>query len=187
MVALACLLLLTQYAQLSGANLQSDQIWYQKKLASHETGVFTSSKIHILRLSPNEDLLDSIWTYARVQNITAMSILSGVGSLTQTNIRYANQESSTKLSGHFEIVSLVGNIDQQIPSTEPSSSTGSGHIHMSCSDENGVTIGGHLLSENLVYTTVELTLIEIQDALFRREPDEGPGGSGYYELRVYDN
>jgi uncharacterized protein len=182
---LSAVTLCGQQVAVSAIQINNDQQWYEKKLASHETGVFSSPKIHILRLSPNEDLLESLWAYARVQNITAMSIISGVGSLTQTNIRYANQEEATKLSGHFEIVSLIGNIDYQ--QIESSKYSGSGHVHISCSDESGVTIGGHLLSENLVYTTVELTLLEVQDALFQREPDTGPGGSGYYELKVFHN
>lgn len=165
---------------------QEDWNWYQKKIKSHETGMFTFPKIHVLRLQPNEDLLESIWSYARVTKMTAASILSGVGSLIQTNIRYANQEESTSLIGHYEIVSLIGNIDyQKIHNPDYS---GSGHIHISVSNENGETIGGHLMSGNLVYTTVELTMLEIQDAIFDRVIDElEEGGSGYYELKVFNN
>jgi uncharacterized protein len=164
-------------------SLEEDLKWYQNKVNSHETGIFPTTKIHVLRLKPNEDLLESIWAYARVTNIKAASILSGVGSLTQTNIRYANQEESTSLVGHFEIVSLIGNIDYQKVQY-----SGSGHIHISVSTENGQTIGGHLASGNLVYTTVELTILEIQNAVFDRVLDETEeGGSGYYELKVFND
>lgn len=165
---------------------QEDELkWYLNKLKSHETGSFLSSKIHILRLKPNEDLLESLFKYSRIKKIKALSIISAVGSLIQTNIRYANQENTVSLKGYFEIVSLVGNIDyQQVnnPNYSPS-----GHIHISCSNENGQTIGGHLQSGNIVYTTVELTLLEIQDAIFDRALDDiSSGGSGYYELKVYN-
>ena len=58
-------------------------------------------------------------------------------------------------------------------------------MHISVSDENGVTVGGHLLPGNIIYTTAEITMVEMRDALFKRELDDGPSGSGYYELKVY--
>ena len=171
-----------------------DEAWYLEKIASHETASFTASKLHVLRLRPNEDLLQSLWRYARVTNTKALSIVSAVGSLTTTNIRYANDENGTSLTGHFEIVSLVGNIDLQDTdklTTQYSSELialdrkGSGHVHISVSDEQGQTIGGHLLSGNVIYTTAEITLVEMPFGRFARELDDGPKGSGYYELKVY--
>jgi hypothetical protein len=138
----------------------------------------------VLRLGPGEDLLESLFKYARVTKIRAMSLVSVVGSLTDTNIRYANEEGGAQLKGHFEIVSLVGNIDFQ--NTTADGYAGYGHVHIACSDEKGVTIGGHLLTGNLVYTTAEITMLEMVDGLFKREPDLGPNGSGYYELKVYE-
>lgn len=166
-------------------NEEDDLKWYLNKLKLHETGIFQKSIIHILRLSPNEDLLNSLYKYTRINKIKALSIISAVGSLIQTNIRYANQENTVSLNGYFEIVSLVGNIDYQ--QVNKPNYSGSGHIHISCSDEYGNTIGGHLDIGNIVYTTVELTLLEIQDAIFDREiDDESSGGSGYFELKVYN-
>ena len=80
-------------------------------MATNETGVFDHSRVHVLRLQPGEDLLESLWRYARVTKIRAMSIVSIAGSLTTTNIRYANMSDGTSLTGHFEIVSLAGNLD----------------------------------------------------------------------------
>lgn len=159
---------------------ESDQEWYLRKLKSNETGQFQSSRVHVLRLSPNEDLLVCLFRYARVLNIGAASVLSTVGSLSKTNIRYANQDDGNTLTGHFEIVSLVGNIDLQ-------KDNDSGHIHISVSNENGVTIGGHLLEGNIVYTTAEITLLEILHGEFYREIDDRVDGSGYYELKVRHN
>jgi predicted DNA-binding protein with PD1-like motif len=144
----------------------------------------------VLRLGPGEDLLESLWKYARVTKIKAASIVSTVGSLQKTNIRYSNAQVGTVIEDYFEIVSLVGNIDLQYSkdSAYPSSmgtKSGSGHVHISLSDANGNTIGGHLLSGNIVYTTAEITLVELPNAVFTREMDEKPEGSGYYELRVH--
>jgi predicted DNA-binding protein with PD1-like motif len=161
----------------------ADDIWFAKKVALNETGVFTQSRVHVLRLGPGEDLLESLWRYARVTKIKAASVVSVVGSLTDTNLRYANQEDGTALHGHFEIVSVVGNIDLQ--KAQSPDYEGNGHVHLSCSDEKGVTVGGHVLSGNLVYTTAEITLLEITNGLFDRRLDDTPNGSGYYELEVF--
>eukprot|EP01038_Epipyxis_sp_PR26KG_P006147 gene6147-8474_t len=176
-------------------SIVEDRKWYAEKIASKETGIFENSRIHVLRLSPGEDLLESLWRYGRVIDLRAATVVSCVGSLTQTNIRYANQETSTSLQGHFEIVSLVGNIDWQKmlnPETGNminNSEEGYGHIHISVSDEQGVTIGGHLEnSGNIIYTTAEITIVEIVDGLFVRTIDEvSKGGSGYKELKVLNS
>eukprot|EP01034_Spumella_vulgaris_P021611 gene21611-27650_t len=62
---------------------------------------------------------------------------------------------------------------------------GSGHVHMSFSDEKGVTTGGHVLSGNIIYTTAEITLLELKHARYDRVLDDKEGGSGYYELQVF--
>lgn len=115
-------------------------------------------------------------------NISAASIVSTVGSLKVTNIRYAAQSEGQSFTGHFEIVSLVGNIDLQDASAD--GSKGSGHVHISVSDGSGATLGGHLLEGNVVYTTAEITLLELPSARFYRDLDNAPGGSGYYELKI---
>ena len=162
-----------------------DDIWLAKKKASNEVGIFTKSRVHVLRLGPGEDVLNSLWRYARVTNLQAASVVSVVGSLTDTNIRYANQENGTVLHGHFEIVSVVGNIDKQ-KENEPNYE-GNGHVHISISDEQGVTIGGHMLSGNIVYTTAEVTILEAVEGRFERRLDDGPKGSGYLELEIFHN
>lgn len=165
---------------------EADKLWLEKKVIQHEALPNLIPRAHVLRLGPGEDLLESLWRYARVLNLTAASVITAVGSLTTTNIRYANQENGTSLSGHFEIVSLVGQLDfQNQTSLDAFDITGSGHVHISCSDESGRTIGGHLLSGNLIYTTAEISLLSYEQALFKRELDDGPKGSGYYELKVY--
>jgi predicted DNA-binding protein with PD1-like motif len=162
----------------------ADDLWLAQKQLKHEASAFSSGKFHVIRLSPNEDLIESMWKYARALNIKAASIVSVVGSLSQVSLRYANQENTNMSNGHFEIVSVVGNIDYQ--NTLSSDYSGSGHIHLSCADEQGRTIGGHAMSGNLVYTTAEITILEIVGAVFIRTIDDDVGGSGYYELKVID-
>lgn len=139
--------------------------------------------MHVLRLQPGEDLRDSLCKFAAVKGIKAATIISCVGSLTTAMIRLANDEDGTMLSGPFEIVSLVGMLDYQ--DTSHPLYKGDGHVHISISDGAGATSGGHLLSGSTIYTTAEISILEIEHALFKRTPDVGPNGSGYMELKVF--
>ena len=127
-------------------------------------------KIHALRLKPNQDLKQEIEAFVKKEHIEAGWIMTCVGSLTQANLRYANQPEGTKSNGHFEIVSLVGTV-----------SVNGSHIHLSISDSLGVTKGGHLLDENLVYTTAEIVIGESKNHVFVREKD---GSTPWEELQI---
>ena len=102
--------------------------------------------------------------------MSAAAIVTCVGSLEQVSIRFANQKSSELIKGFFEIVSLTGTF-----------SDSSCHLHIAVSDEKGQTRGGHLMEENLVYTTAELVVVDLTEMEFKRELDET---YGYQELTV---
>ena len=55
------------------------------------------------------------------------------------------------------------------------------HLHLSISDSTGKTIGGHLLEDNLVYTTAEIVIGESKNLLFTREKD---GTTPWEELQI---
>lgn len=129
-----------------------------------------NTKAVALRLKPHQDVKQSLLAFAKKNKMKAACIVSAVGSLEKFNLRYANQESGTSKSGHFEIVSLSGTI-----------SDSSSHLHMSVSDSTGLTIGGHLLEGNLVYTTLEVVMMELNDVEFVRVKDST---YGYQELEV---
>ena len=128
------------------------------------------NKTHAFRLKPGQDLKNEIESYLKANDIRAGWINCGVGSLTDYNIRFANQPEGSKGSGHFEIVSLTGTV-----------SVNGSHIHISISDSTGKTIGGHLLNGNLVYTTAEIVIQESEELVFTREKD---GSTPWEELRV---
>jgi predicted DNA-binding protein with PD1-like motif len=128
------------------------------------------SKTHAFRLKPGADLKKEIEAIVHSNKIEAGWISCGVGSLTDYNIRFANQPGGSKGAGHFEIVSLVGTV-----------STNGSHIHISVSDSTGKTIGGHLLDNNFVYTTAEIVIQEANDVIFTREKD---GTTPWEELQV---
>jgi predicted DNA-binding protein with PD1-like motif len=110
---------------------------------------------------PHQDLKQLVEDFAVHHNVRAGAIVTAVGSLEQLNIRFANQPSGMMHQGHFEIVSLTGTF----------SSTGC-HLHISVSDESGRTIGGHLLMQNLIYTTAEIVVAVLPDLIFDRETDQ---------------
>lgn len=132
----------------------------------------SASRVYALRLPPGADLKPSLLAFAREHGLRAASVVTCVGSLKRAHLRFADQEKGTVLEGKYEIVSLVGTF----------SSDAGGHLHLSISDGQGHTVGGHLLDGNLVYTTAEITLLEATDLEFRREPDSL---TGYQELRIY--
>jgi predicted DNA-binding protein with PD1-like motif len=127
-------------------------------------------QLHAFRLMPGQDLRQEIEAYVQQQNIGAGWIQTCVGSLTQTHLRFANQQTGTTRNGHFEIVSLVGTV----------SSNGC-HLHLCVSDAQGQTSGGHLLFDNRVYTTAEIIIGESKAFVFTRAPD---AATGWKELHI---
>jgi len=128
-------------------------------------------KAYTFRLKPGEDLFDSIEDFAAENKIEAGCVLSAVGSLTHATLRLANRSHYNEYDGHFEIVSITGTV-----------STNGSHIHVSISDGNGATIGGHLISGCKIYTTAEIVLAMFEDVVYKRELLEND--SGYEELAV---
>ncbi len=135
------------------------------------TGSSSASKTYVLRLRPGEDVLATLREFVRLERITAGLLVSAVGSVTRAALRFANQKEATVREGHFEVVSLVGTIG----------STSGEHLHMSVSDERGVTTGGHLMPGSIVYTTLEVGILSLEDRSFVRVPDPQ---SGYDELQI---
>ena len=138
--------------------------------------VFNSNLIaHVFRLHSGQDLYQEIKKYIEINNIKAGCILTCVGSLNNINIRLANAKDFLKLKQCFEITSLVGNI----------SCNDRIHLHISISDINGKTFGGHLCETgNIVHTTAEIVIGEMPLLNFKKEKDEL---SGWNELKIEKN
>lgn len=123
-----------------------------------------------LRLPPGADLKQELVRVTTDQQLQAGFVLTCVGSLRLAALRLADQPDTTLYEGKFEIVSLVGTLCPDGP-----------HLHISISDGQGVTIGGHLQDGSQVYTTAEIVIGELEDSRFTRELDPL---SGYDELVV---
>ncbi len=127
-------------------------------------------RLFAIRLKPNEDLKQSLKNFAIQQNIQAGFILSGIGSLKQAKIRFANQDMSTVLNEKFEILALHGTIANK-----------GLHLHITLADQQGKTIGGHLDNECIIYTTAEIVIGSTEELQFQRTFDEQ---TGYQELEI---
>jgi len=127
-------------------------------------------QIFTFRLKPGQDLFDEIESVVMEKNIVAGCVLSAVGSLTHATLRLANRDYYSEYEGHFEIVSMTGTV-----------SVHGSHLHISISDEEGKTIGGHLVAGCQIYTTTEMVLAIFEDVVYMREYAED---SGYEELVV---
>jgi len=122
------------------------------------------------RLKSGQDLFNEIEVAVTERNIEAGCVLSAVGSLTHATLRLANRDYYSEYEGHFEIVSMTGTV-----------SVHGSHLHISISDEEGKTIGGHLVAGCQIYTTTEMVLAIFEDVVYKREFAED---SGYEELVV---
>ncbi|MFA8437107.1 MAG: PPC domain-containing DNA-binding protein [Marinifilaceae bacterium] len=127
---------------------------------------------YALRLSPGQDLKLELEKFVQAKQLQASSVVTCVGSLTTFKIRPANQKDLLTLKGHFEIVSLTGTFADKGQHN---------HLHISVSDSTGRTIGGHLVEGNIIYTTAEITLLDLPQLKFTREVDPQ---TGYYELSI---
>lgn len=126
-----------------------------------------------LRLVPGDDVMVMLESFVKKHHIKAACMITCCGSLQQATIRYADQKDAEVLKGKFEIVSLTGTLSE----------TGS-HLHISVSDGQGKTTGGHLKEGSIVYTTVEIVIGILTEYQFDRVFDRR---SGYKELLIKYN
>ncbi len=126
---------------------------------------------HCFRLKKGMDLKKEIEDYA-IQNRISGVVLCCVGSLNKFTIRLADGKTILEKEGEFEIVSMTGTLSED-----------GVHVHISVSDHEGKTIGGHLKNGCIIYTTAEVCLLELETVKFTREFDEE---TGFEELVVQE-
>lgn len=125
---------------------------------------------HAFRLTRGQDLKKEIIAYCKKENIKAGVILSAVGCISHLHIRLAEAKDYINKEECYEIVSITGTVsDTDV------------HIHISASDNEGKTVGGHLKDGTIVDTTCEVVMYELKDYIFDREPDKE---TGYDELAI---
>lgn len=117
-------------------------------------------KTYALRLRPHQDLRAELEAFAKANDLKAGFIMTCVGSLRHAALRLANQPDTTHYEDKFEILSLVGTLSPDGP-----------HLHIALADGTGKTIGGHVQAGNLIYTTAEIVIGELDDVTFSRPID----------------
>ena len=123
-----------------------------------------------IRLSPGDDLRRAVEAAVQARGAEAAFVLSGIGSLREARLRFADEPTETAIPGPLELVSIAGSL----------TSTGA-HLHVSVSDRHGVVMGGHLGYGNIVRTTAELLLVLLPEWALSREHDPL---TGFNELVV---
>ena len=118
----------------------------------------SGGRFFAFRLAPGEELLGALRRLVAANGIRAGYVAGVVGSLSRACLRFAGRHDGTALDGCFEVVSLVGTLDAE-----------GEHLHMTISNQEGTTTGGHVLEGCIVRTTMELVLGDLSDLEFRRE------------------
>ncbi|MEJ2765553.1 PPC domain-containing DNA-binding protein [Photobacterium sp. MCCC 1A19761] len=118
---------------------------------------------HAFRLSKGQPLKQSILDYLSQHTIQASSMLSGVGCLTEVDIRLADERQVLHLDGPLEILTLSGTLTPK-----------HAHLHISVADQAGRVYGGHLVEGRVSYTA-EVCLASYENLVFQREFDPQTG------------
>lgn len=123
-----------------------------------------------LRLSPGQDVRKALEAAVAAHGCTAAFVVSGIGSLSVAQLRFAGRDEVTTRRGDLEILTLAGTV------AGPES-----HVHASLADADGAVSGGHLGYGSVVRTTCEILLALLDEWEFAREVDTV---TGYRELAI---
>lgn len=124
-----------------------------------------------LRLHPGDDLRGALEAAVTARQCAAAFVLSGIGSLSAAQLRYAGATGLSLVAGPLEILTLAGTV-----------SSGGCHLHISAADAQGHVVGGHVGRGCNVHTTAEVLLALLPVWSFSRELDPA---TGYSELVVH--
>jgi predicted DNA-binding protein with PD1-like motif len=120
-------------------------------------------RVHILRVDPGEDVLESIKGFLQEANIRQAVILGGYGTLAAYHLHWVahNRIPTENLfrrgEGGVEILSMNG----LVVDSEP-------HIHVALSTPDGA-FGGHLEPGCIAYVLCEVFLAEVEGVSLSRQ------------------
>lgn len=123
-----------------------------------------------LRLPPGCDLRVEIERAVSVLPERCGFVLSGIGSLTRANVRFAAAESPTLMVEPLEVLTLSGTVTVQ-----------GAHLHVSVATASGRVLGGHVAYGCLVRTTAEILVAVLPEWELSRSHDSS---TGYKELTI---
>ena len=131
-------------------------------------------KIHTFRLKPGQDLKIGIEQFVAENDIQAGFIITCVAGLEQATLRMAgavpNKQDIRTYKGDYELTSLAGTV-----------SINGIHLHMSISNRECQSFGGHLKEGTIIHPTAEIVIGEDESVIYTRELDEE---TSFPELKV---
>ena len=126
-------------------------------------------KLIIIRLFPDENIIEEIKNTCKKYNVKTAVVISGLGQLKSFKLGYFKEKgnySPEEFKIPHELVSLTGNIIHQKDDYLL-------HIHAVLSDGHKKAIGGHLI-HGAIEVTGEIILLT-SNISFKRELDEKTG------------
>ena len=124
------------------------------------------NQIHVFRVKPNEELVQSITQYCESEHITSAVVTGIIGSLRSVKLGFLKE-----LPGKYETEDFQGPLE--IVCAQGTVAVCQGefalHIHILVSDEKHAA-GGHLTSAR-VFSTAEVALAELDQQIKRRFDD----------------
>lgn len=121
------------------------------------------SRIHILRIDPGEDVLESVQRFLQEANVRQAVILGGYGTLAAyhlhwvTHNRIPTDNAFDRGEGGIEILSMNGLVVDGEP-----------HIHVALSTQEGA-FGGHLEPGCTAYVVCEVFFAEVEGVALSRQ------------------
>ena len=129
-----------------------------------ESASMNLSRVHILRVDPGEDVLESIKRFLQEADIRQAVILGGYGTLAAYHLHWVahNRIPTENLfrrgEGGIEILSMNGLVVDGEP-----------HIHVALSTPDGA-FGGHLEPGCIAYVLCEVFFAEVEGVPLSRQP-----------------
>jgi len=135
------------------------------------------NRIHVLRVDPGEDVLESVRKFLKEAGVGQAVVLGGYGTLAAyhlhwvTHNRIPTDNAFGRGEGGIEILSMNGLVVDGEP-----------HIHVALSTPDGA-FGGHLEPGCIAYVLCEVFLAEVEGvALSRRRVSVAVEGMGEGEI-----
>jgi predicted DNA-binding protein with PD1-like motif len=128
-----------------------------------ESAVMKLGRIHILRVDPGEDVLESVQRFLKEAGVLQAVVLGGYGTLVAYHLHWVmhncipTENLYRRDQGGFEILSMNGLVVE-----------GEAHIHAALSTPNGA-LGGHLEPGCIAYVLCELFFAEVEGVTLSRQ------------------
>lgn len=136
----------------------------------HSVPEFASMKLIPIRLQPGQDLRLALESWTEQEGEGSGWVVSGIGSLSGAQMRWAGRSDPTALHGDLEIVTLQGSLCRD-----------GAHLHATVADAQGSVLGGHLCVGSIVRTTAEILVAHLPQWQLERVADPT---TGYRELAI---